>query len=81
MIDWYKEKTEVNAEGTTVTYKATNAPVTIESQKRHIPHANSSGTWDYTSFHVFWFREKIAVKNSLKDAKAFAEKYMEATQA
>lgn len=76
MIDWFREKTEVSSEGTTVTYAATNAPMRIKSRKRHIPHANRSGTWDHTTFHVFWYGEEVAVKYTLKDAKAFAEEYM-----
>ena len=67
----------VSKEGTTITYWADNMPITIESRRRHIPHANGIGTWDHTSYFVLWKGHEVKEFNSLKDAKVFAEKYTE----
>jgi hypothetical protein len=73
-MKWEKMGKTVNAEGTTVTYEAVNHPFTIESRKRHIPHANGRpGTWDHTSFFVIFLGKEVAEKHSLKDAKEYAE--------
>ena len=53
MLTWEKTGRTVGSEGSTVTYTAKEKPrITIESRKRHIPHANGVGTWDHTSFVV-----------------------------
>ena len=70
---WQKTGKTVNAEGTTIRYTAYKTNLSIESRKRHIPHANRSGTWDHTSYFVLRDGEEIAEKQSLKDAKEFAE--------
>lgn len=44
----------------------------IESRKRHIPHANRQGTWDYTSYFVLRDGVELVEKHSLKDAKEYA---------
>lgn len=45
-MNWRKMGRTVSDDGTTITYWADNAPITIESRKRHIPHANGvPGTW------------------------------------
>ena len=67
----------VSKKDTTITYWADNMPITIESRRRHIPHANGIGTWDHTSYFVLWKGHEVKEFNSLKDAKVFAEKYME----
>lgn len=73
MMEWKKANRVVNDEGTTITYTADGTDLTIESRKRHIPHAGGRpGTWDHTSYFViqdgqekeFW---------SLSDAKEYAE--------
>lgn len=62
-------------EGTTITYIPAWEPESrwaIESRKRHIPHANGSGTWDHTSYFVLKDGKEVTEKYSLKDAKEFA---------
>lgn len=73
MIRWIKTGREVNAEGTTITYFGKGTDFAIESRKRHIPHANRSGTWDHTSYFVLKNGNELIEKFSLKDAKEFAE--------
>lgn len=74
MIKWEKMGKEVTPEGTTIYYEAANVPISIESRKRHIPHANGKpGTWDHTSYFVFLNGKEVAEKWSLKDAKEYAE--------
>lgn len=74
MRAWIKAGRTVSAEGTTVLYRYIGTPYSIESRKRHIPHANgNSGTWDFTSFVVTKGDEEITTKYSLRDAKAFVE--------
>ena len=74
MIRWIKTGREVNAEGTTITYSCKGTDFAIESRKRHIPHANRSGTWDHTSYFVLKNGNELIEKFSLKDAKDFAER-------
>ena len=77
-MNWKKVGRTTSDEGTTITYWAESAPITIESRKRHIPHAGGrSGTWDHTSYFVLWKGHEVKELHSLKDAKEFAEKYME----
>lgn len=73
MIGWIKTGRTVNSEGTTITYSGVGANITIESRKRHIPHANRAGTWDHTSYFVLKDGKEVAEKWSLRDAKIFAE--------
>lgn len=64
-------------EGSTITYTCDEIPgIKIESRKRHIPHANREGTWDYTSYFVIK-GEKVKEKQSLADAKSLAERMTE----
>ena len=72
MIEWIKTGKVVNEEGTTITYKGKGTDVTIESRKRHIPHANGIGTWDYTSYFVLKNGKKMIEMHSLRDAKEYA---------
>lgn len=74
-MNWIKTGRTVSTEGTTVTYELSGTPYTVESRKRHIPHAGvRSGTWDHTSYFVLNNGEEVIEKYSLADAKAFAEK-------
>lgn len=73
MIEWIKTGKVVNEEGTTITYKGKGTDVTIESRKRHIPHANGIGTWDYTSYFVLKNGKEMIEMHSLRDAKEYAE--------
>lgn len=73
-IRWEKTGREVNAEGTTIIYSGSGTTLTIESRKRHIPHANGIGTWDHTSYFVLDDGKELAERYSLKDAKEYAEK-------
>lgn len=70
---WEKIGKDVDANGTTVCYAAHGSSLTIESRKRHIPHANGSGTWDHTSYFVMKDGVEIKEFYRLKDAKEFAE--------
>lgn len=75
-MKWRQMGKEINAEGTTVTYWADERPITIESRRRHIPHANGKpGTWDHTSYFVLWKGHEVKECWTLRDAKAFAETY------
>lgn len=73
-MKWEKIGKTVSAEGSTITYWADCAPYVIESRKRHIPHANRSGTWDHTSYFVLFKGHELAEKHSLRDAKEYAER-------
>ena len=73
-MDWKKIDRSENADGTTITYKAEGTPFIIQSRKRHIPHANGSGTWDHTTYVVMANGYEIATKQRLADAKAIAER-------
>ncbi len=70
---WEKIDRTVNREGTTITYRLKGAEILVQSRKRHIPHANGSGTWDHTSYFVLDHGEEIAEKWRLEDAKKYAE--------
>jgi len=80
VIRWIKAGKTANAEGTTIEYQLadTAAPITIESRKRHIPHANGrAGTWDHTTYHVLYNEVEVQQRYSLRDAKAYAERLLE----
>jgi hypothetical protein len=68
---WVRTARRVNSDGTTIIYENPESIYTIESRKRHIPHANRSGTWDHTSYFVLRDGEEIIEKFSLRDAKAY----------
>ncbi len=73
-IKWEKVARIVNADGTTIIYEGAGTDLTIESRKRHIPHAGGRpGTWDHTSYFVLKRKIDMAEKFSLKDAKEYAE--------
>lgn len=76
-MKWVNMGKTINEDGTTITYEAADYPITIESRKRHIPHANRSGTWDHTSYFVLYLGEEVVEKYSLKDAKEYAEKMLQ----
>lgn len=83
MIKWANMGKEVTRDCVTVFYEAKDAPLSIESRKRHIPHANGrSGTWDHTDFYLFKDGLPVCKENgcrefaTLKAAKEYAEKLM-----
>ena len=77
MIEWKKTGKIVNNEGTTITYSS-GTVYTIESRKRHIPHAGGrSGTWDLTTYHILKDGEEVGKQYSLTDAKYLAENMIE----
>ena len=77
MIEWKKTGKIVSDEGTTITYSSGTA-YTIESRKRHIPHAGGrSGTWDHTTYHILRDGVEVGKKYSLSDAKYLAENMIE----
>lgn len=77
MIVWVKTGRTVTYEGTTITYSGIGTNLTIESRKRHIPHANRAGTWDNTTYFVLKNGVEIKERWSLKEAKDYAESYYE----
>lgn len=72
-MKWIRTGKTINAEGTTITYElAGNTGYTIESRKRHIPHAGGKpGTWDHTSYFVLIEGQELVEKFSLQDAKDY----------
>ena len=76
MIEWKKTGKIVSDEGTTITYSS-GAAYTIESRKRHIPHANGVGTWDHTTYHILRDGVEVGKQYSLSDAKYLAENMIE----
>lgn len=74
---WERRSKTVDQEGTTIVYGCHRAELTIESRKRHIRHANGTGTWDHTSYFVVLNGEDLKERYSLADAKAWAEDYVE----
>lgn len=76
-IRWTKTGRTVSAEGTTVVYRGEGTPLTIESRKRHIPHANGDGTWDHTAYVILKDGEDLITRYSLADAKEHAARLME----
>ena len=73
-ITWTKVSRTENDEGVTIVYSGGDTGITIESRKRHIPHAGGrSGTWDHTTFTVLYMGVEIATKYSLADAKLYVD--------
>ena len=70
---WEKTGRTVGTEGTTTVYKLQGTGITVESRKRHIPHANWRGTWDHTSYWVLCDGVELKEKQRLVDAKEWAE--------
>lgn len=70
---WEKIKKTVNKKGTTIFYSRVGCPYSIESRKRHIPHANGIGAWEHTSYFVVRDGKDVTEKRTLKDAKDFVE--------
>lgn len=77
---WNKVARTVNAEGTTTTYQLAGTQMIVQSRKRHIPHANRSGTWDHTSFFVIDNGVEVAEKWRLQDAKEYAERRLKSKE-
>ena len=76
MNTWAKTGRTVGTEGSTVTYTdLRETGLTIESRKRHIPHANGTGTWDHTTYWVLRDGDQLVEKYSLRDAKEWADRY------
>lgn len=73
MLKWTKTGRTVSSEGTTITYAAEGTDLTIESRKRHIPHANRSGYWDHTTYYILKDGEEVIERWSLEGAKEYAE--------
>ena len=79
-MKWERTGKTVGREGTTIEYRpigANNIAIacrfSIESRKRHVPHANGSGTWDHTTYWVLIDGKDIRERYSLSDAKQSAE--------
>lgn len=78
MIQWKKTGKVENEEGSTITYSAEGSDVTIESRKRHIPHAGcNSGTWDHTTYWVLKAGKEVAQEYRMSEAKFLAESMIE----
>ena len=63
-------------DGVTTRYKLHGTDITIESCRRHIPHANGIGTWDHTSYWVLSDGVELKEKMRLMDAKEWAEEWV-----
>ncbi len=61
-------------------YAGEGTDLTIESRKRHIPHANRQGTWDHTAYIVLEGGREIMTRYSLAGAKEWAEVYLKEVQ-
>ena len=85
-MKWEKVGWKPDKDGKTIIYgtskyihTGSGCPLTIESRRRHIPHANGKGTWDHTTFFVLdKHGNELAEKQTLKAAKEFAEATWEA---
>lgn len=76
MNTWAKTGRTVGPEGTTITYTdLRETGLTIESRKRHIPHANGAGTWDHTTYWVLRDGEELVEHWTLAGAKVWADRY------
>ena len=73
-MKWVKLGRIVSQTGTVNIYDLQGTGITVESRKRHIPHANRSGTWDHTTFWVLEDGVEIIERYTLKDAKEYAER-------
>ena len=83
---WERIGTNINSEGTTITYavKGQGKRVLVQSRRRHIPHANGNGymgktTWDHTSYFVLKDGEEVKETWRLSEAKAYAEELIGGT--
>ena len=76
-MKWIRTGKTVGPEGTTIIYEGHRAGIRIESRKRHIPHANGSGTWDHTTYFVVVDGVDLKERYSLADAKEWAEDYLD----
>ena len=75
-MTWAKTGCVISQDGTTITYTdLRETGLTIESRKRHIPHANGSGTWDHTSYWILRDGEELKECYTLKAAKEWANRY------
>ena len=72
-ITWTKGKKMECATGSTIRYHGLGTILTIESRKRHIPHANGIGTWEYTSYWLQASGCDLKEFHTLRDAKEYAE--------
>lgn len=72
-MEWIKLGKTVNADGTTIMYELPGTTITIESRKRHIPHASGVGTWDHTTYWVLDGGVEVKERFSLSDAKGYGE--------
>ena len=71
---WKRTGRRVSSKGTDTIYSASGINYSIESRKRHIPHANGRpGTWDHTSYFVMKDGKAMIEKSSLADAKEYVE--------
>lgn len=73
---WKRIGKTINSQGATITYGTKDTDITIESRRRHIPHANGSGTWDHTSYFVLRGGIELKEKMSLRDAQAYVEQLL-----
>ena len=73
-MKWVKLGRIVSQTGTTNIYDLQGTGITVESRKRHIPHANGQGTWDHTTYFVIYGKGQHEKEfYSLKDAKEWAD--------
>ena len=73
MIQWEKSGKWIRDGNTVIGYQGVGTDLQILSVKEQIPHANRPGTWEHTTYVVVQGTKMIVKRNTLKDAKAFAE--------
>lgn len=76
-MKWTRLGRTISPEGTDVIYGLDGSDITVESRKRHIPHANGIGFWDHTKYIVVDKGRDIVERYSLQDAKEYGEMYLE----
>lgn len=78
MIKWTKQSKTTDEDGTRIVYDGEGTDFVIISDKRHIPHANREGFWDHTIYILHDIVDsRTEVFQTMKEAKAFAEKLLE----
>ena len=77
-MKWERTEKHVFADGSTnVVYRVEGCPVTVESRKRAIPHANGSGFWWHTHYVTIDPTGAERVFQKLQYAKEYAESWEE----
>lgn len=74
MRAWKMIGKHIGPMGTTIIYGAEGCAYEIQSRKRHIPHANGSGTWDHTTYCVLQDGQVVKELQRLQAAKDYVDR-------